>query len=102
MSKVIDLGAYRVMGLMYYDFSDPSTRDQLIPESEVQLQPEPDNLHDHNAVMLLIGEKQLGYVARTLSELFTRLLSQSDLCQIKCTILSVTKTDVFISYELLV
>ena len=102
MSKVIQLGVYRVMGVIYHDFADPKTWSQLTFGLAVQLQPEPDNIHDHNAVILKIGHQRLGYVARTLSELFTRLLDQPDLCSIRAAILSVTNTDIFISYELIV
>lgn len=102
MSKVIQLGVYRVMGVTYHDFADPKTWSQLTFGLAVQLQPEPNNMYDHNAVILKIGDQLLGYVARTLSELFTRLLDQPDLCSIRATILSVTNTDVFISYELIV
>ena len=54
MSKVIQLGVYRVMGVQYHDFADTKTWSQLTFGLAVQLQPEPDNIHDHNAFILKI------------------------------------------------
>lgn len=104
MSIVLALGYGEVKGVQYGHFDSMEKLIDLEEETEVQLEQEPTNRYDPNAIRILVKGKLLGYIPKANTWMFHSLLSQPNLCQLRIKISAIVpeRFQVVLQCELLV
>ena len=70
----ISLGTLFISGFHYYD--GPEAEDLLEAGMQLQLNRQPHNRYDNNAVEVFTGEAKLGYVPRTENKIIAELMDK--------------------------
>ncbi|KJR99310.1 MAG: hypothetical protein VR65_17925 [Desulfobulbaceae bacterium BRH_c16a] len=73
-NREILLQTVPVAGFQFYD--GDRLWDRLHPNDSLQLVPEPENPHDHQAVKVIWNDNQLGYVPRRDNTAISQMLSR--------------------------